>query len=82
LKIVARALNKPRRLRVALSSTEIATLLIAPNRGEFQTGEFTLPVGTSVISLESLDGSESPGADDPRRLSVAIFRIELMTLRP
>jgi hypothetical protein len=82
MKIVARALNKPRRLRVALGTTEIATLLIDPRREEYQTGEFTVPAGTSIISLESLDGSESPGANDPRRLSVAIFRIELLTIQP
>jgi hypothetical protein len=82
MKIVARALNKPRRLRLALGATEIATLLIAPQREEYQTGEFKVPAGTSIISLQSLDGSESPGGNDPRRLSVAIFRIELTTIRP
>jgi hypothetical protein len=78
LKITARALAKPRRLRVSIGDTEIATLLVAPDRGEFQTSAFTLPAGTSTIALESLDGADSPGTDDQRRLSVAVFRVELI----
>ena len=62
MKIVARALSRSRRLRVSIGDVEIATLLVSPERGEHQTSSFTLPSGTSVIALESLDGSESPGA--------------------
>lgn len=81
LKIIARALNKPRRLKLSIEGVEIATLLVSPNRGEYQTSDFTLPTGNSVIALESLDGSEAPGTGDPRRLSVAVFRVELVATR-
>jgi hypothetical protein len=81
LKITARALNRPRRLRVSIGDVEIATLLVATDRGEHQTSGFTLPSGTSVIALESLDGADAPDTGDPRRLSVAVFRVELAVNR-
>jgi hypothetical protein len=81
LKITARALNAPRRLRLNLGDVEIATLLVGPERGEYQTSSFALPAGTSEIALESLDGADTPGTGDPRRLSVAVFRIELVAER-
>jgi hypothetical protein len=79
--IVARALSRPRRLRVSIGDVEIATVLVAPERGEYQTSSFTLPSGTSTIALESLDGSDAAGSGDPRRLSVAVFRVELVATR-
>jgi hypothetical protein len=82
LKITARALGKPRRLRVSTGDGEIATLLVSPDRGEHQTAGFRLPAGTSVISLESLDGSDSPGTGDERKLSIAVYRVELVAARP
>jgi hypothetical protein len=68
----------PRRLRLSIGDVEIATMLVSPNRGEHQTNTFKLPAGTSVISLASLDGSDSPGAGDPRTLSIAVYRLELV----
>jgi hypothetical protein len=82
MKIVARALGMPRRVRVSIGDVEIATLLVSPNRGEHQTGRFDLPAGSSVISLASLDGTDSPGTGDPRRLSIAVYRLELVATRP
>jgi hypothetical protein len=82
MKITARALGKPRRLRVSIGDVEIATLLISPDRGEHQTGSFKLPAGTSVISLVSLDGTDNPGTGDPRNLSIAVYRLELVAARP
>jgi hypothetical protein len=82
LKITARALARPRRLRVTLGDVEIATLLVAPDRGEHQTSGFTLPAGTSTIELESLDGADAPGTGDSRRLSVAVYRVELVAETP
>ena len=82
MKIVARALNRPRRLRVSIGDVEIAIVVVSPERRELQTSSFTLPSGTSVIALQSLDGSEAPGTADPRRSSVAVFRVELVAQRP
>ena len=82
MKITARALAQPRRLRVSIGDTEIATLLVSANRGEHQTDRFQLPAGTSVISLASLDGTDSPGSGDPRQLSIAVYRLELTATRP
>jgi hypothetical protein len=82
LKIIARALAKPRRMRVSIGDFEVDTLLVSPDRAEHQTDRFTLPAGTSVISLESLDGSDSPGTGDPRTLSFAVYRLELTASRP
>lgn len=62
---------------MAVGDTEVATLLISTDRGEYQTSTFMLPPGSSVIALESLDGSETPADGDARRLSIAVFRVEL-----
>jgi hypothetical protein len=81
LKITARSFNRPRRLRIPAGSTEIATLLIQTNIAEYQTNQFELPAGTSVMTLESLEPGESPASGDPRRLSIAVFRIEIVATK-
>jgi hypothetical protein len=78
LKIVARSLSKMRRVKISIGDLEIVTLLISPKIAEYQTPSFTLGTGSTLIALESLDGSEAPAAGDPRRLSVAVFRVELV----
>jgi hypothetical protein len=78
LKIAARAFNKSRRVKVAIGGMAVATLLVAESRAEYQTPPFEVPEGTSFITLESLDGAEPPATGDPRRLSVAVFHMELV----
>jgi len=81
LKFVAHAFAKPRRLRISLESKEVMTLLIAEGLSEYQTPAFDIPAGSHLIELESLDGAETPGGGDSRRLSVAIYRVELIVER-
>jgi hypothetical protein len=78
LKIVARSLNKLRRVKISIGDLEIVTLLMSPKVAEYQTPAFDLGPGSTLITLESLDGSEAPATGDPRRLSVAVFRVELV----
>lgn len=81
LKLNARSINRPRRLKVSVGSTEISTFQIGEGHAEYQTPEFELPAGTNVVTLESLDPGESPATGDPRRLSIAVFRIEFVAVR-
>ena len=81
LKLVARAFNRPRRVKVSIGGTEVATILVAESRAEYQTPAFEIPEGTSFIVLESLDGAESPSTGDARRLSIAVFHLELVAER-
>jgi hypothetical protein len=78
LTIVARSLNKPRHVKISVDDVEVVTLVISPKIAEYQTPAFNLGSGSALITLESLDGSEAPATGDPRRLSVAVFRIELV----
>jgi len=77
LRLTLQALNRARRLRLAIDGSEIATLLIATDRAVYESPAFSVPSGASFIELSSLDGAESPGAD-VRRLSVAIFDAALV----
>jgi hypothetical protein len=79
--LVARAFNKPRRLRIAIDEREVATILVAPNIAAYTTPEFTLPAGRTLMTFESLDGSDPPNTSDPRRLSIQVYRIELVVVR-
>lgn len=81
VKITARSLNRPRRLKVSVATTETATFLVQETRAEYQSSEFVLPGGTTVITLESLEPGESPASGDPRRLSIAVFRIEIVATK-
>jgi hypothetical protein len=81
LRIVARAYNSPKRLRVSIGGHELVTLAVAARVAEYVSPEFNLDPGRVSIALDSLDGSEVPATGDPRRLSFQIFRVELITLR-
>lgn len=78
LEFVARAFKSPRRLRITTAGHEVVTVLVPATIGAFKTPEFTLPADRSMVTFESLDGSESPNSTDPRRLSVQVYRIELV----
>ena len=81
LKIVARSLNKLRRVKISIGDLEIVTLLMSPKIAEYQTPAFNLGPGSTLITLESLDGSEAPATGDPRRLWVGVFRVELVATK-
>jgi hypothetical protein len=78
LTIVARSLNRPRHPKISVDGIDVVTLPISPTVGEHRTPPFNLGSGSTLITLESLDGSEAPASGDPRRLSVAVFRVELV----
>jgi len=81
LKITARSFNRARRLKISSGPTEISTMLVGEVRAEYQTPEFELPAGTHLMALESLEPGEPPATGDPRRLSIAVFRIEIVAVR-
>ena len=78
LTIVARSLNRPRHVKISIGDLEVVTLLVSPQMAEYQTPAFNLDPGSALITMENLDGSETPATGDPRRLSVAVFRVELV----
>jgi hypothetical protein len=78
LEFVARAFSQPRRLRITTGGQEVATILVPATVAALRTPEFTLPAGRSIVVFESLDGSDAPNTSDPRRLSVQVYRIELV----
>jgi hypothetical protein len=79
--LVARAFNQARRLRISIDGREVGTLLVASHTSAYTTPEFTLPAGRTLMTFESLDGSEPPNTSDPRRLSIQVYRIELVVIR-
>ena len=79
--LAARAFMKPRRLRIAADGREVATILVASDTGAYTTADFTLPAGRTLMTFESLDGSDAPNTTDPRRLSIQVYRIELVVVR-
>jgi hypothetical protein len=81
LELVARSFNRPRRLKLSIDGREIVTLLVPSNINAFRTPEFSLPAGRTLMTFESLDGSEPPNTTDPRRLSIQVYRIELVVMR-
>lgn len=81
LKIVARAFNKPRRIRISIQGRDLITLTASPSIAEYQSPEFDLGAGRASIGLESLDGSDMPTSGDLRRLSLQVFQIELVATR-
>jgi hypothetical protein len=70
------AFRRPRRLQLSVGNTTVATLLITPARNRFETPTFEIPSGINFMEVKSLDGADSPGLD-ARRLSAALFRLEL-----
>jgi hypothetical protein len=61
---------------VILNGADVATLLVTTKNELHQTPVFEMNSGVQFVELESLDGAHSPGSD-PRRLSVALFRVDL-----
>ena len=78
LKFTAQAFGRRRRIQLALNGKEITTIAIDTDRADYETPQFLVPLDTRFIELNSLDGAESPGLDT-RRLSIALFRMELVT---
>ena len=77
LKLTAQAFGRLRHVKLSIGATEIATLAIVTERADYETPAFPVPAGLTFIDLTSLEGADSPGAD-PRRLSMALYRIELV----
>jgi hypothetical protein len=77
LQLVGQAFHRQRRLHLSLAGSDLGTVVIATERTQYQTPSFRVPAGGAFVEIESLDGAESP-ATDRRRLSVAMFHIELV----
>ena len=80
LHLAAQAFGHVRRIRIGIGGSEIATLPVTDARSEFTTPWFQIDAGSRFLELRRPDGAASPGAD-PRRLSVAVFDLELLTER-
>ena len=82
LRMVASAFVRARQVNITLGDRTLATLVVPTERAEFTTEEFSVPSGTSFITLESLDSAASAMASgDPRRLSVAVYELESIVNR-
>lgn len=79
LKIVARAFGRDRRITVSSGETVVATLVVLQNRSDYETPAITLAAGRNLITLQSLDGADSSGSADTRRLSIALFHVQVVT---
>jgi hypothetical protein len=49
------------------------------DEADYDTPAFDLPAGISFLDLRSMDAAQAPGRNQ-RRLSVALFRIELVVV--
>lgn len=78
LRVDTRAHARPRRIRLSIAAGDIATWEVPPTRTTFETGNFQLPAGPSVIRFDSLDGADAAGGGDPRRLSIALFGVHVL----
>jgi hypothetical protein len=78
LRIVARAHEKTRGLRVSIGATEIARIQVTPTRDEYDTAAFTIEPGPTYLTFENVDGSAPAGGSDPRRLGIAVFHLEMV----
>ena len=76
LRMTAQAFGRPRHLRLSIGDSEIAILPTTTSRSDFETPSFRIPAGLSFVDFNSVDGSDSAGAD-LRRLSVALFHVAL-----
>jgi hypothetical protein len=77
LRLTAQAFGRARRLEIRMQGTVVARWTIQTTRADFETPEFNVPAGASFLELISLDGATAAGAD-PRRLSFAVYRAELL----
>ncbi|HMD34727.1 MAG TPA: hypothetical protein VKH42_07160 [Vicinamibacterales bacterium] len=82
LRIVARAFGKTRRLRISVGGASIAEITIIEPPQEYETPRFTIPSGTAVMEFESLDGSDRAPGGTERRLAIAIFDVEIVSVDP
>jgi hypothetical protein len=78
LRIVARAHERTRGLRVSMGDAEVARIQVSTTRDEYDTAPFKIEPGTTYLTFESLDGSGPAGGSDPRQLGIAIFHLELI----
>ena len=77
LRMTAQAFRQPRRLQIQIAGSTAATWMIQTTRAEFDTPDFAIPAGASLLELTSLDGATPAGAD-PRRLSNAVYDAALV----
>jgi hypothetical protein len=75
LGFVARAYGQPRRLQFSVDDQRLPIVTISDRRDQYLTAVFAPPSGTSLIRLDSVDGTAQTGTADRRRLSIAIFRM-------
>jgi len=75
LGFVARAFGRPRRLQFSVGGLTLPIVTISDRRDQYLTAAFSIPAGTSLVRVESVDGSAQTGTADERRLSVAMFRV-------
>jgi hypothetical protein len=77
VRMVLGAYIKTRRLRISLGTATIATLTITEGQHGYQTPPVDFAAGSNSLLLETLDGTDSPGGQDARRLSVALFHADV-----
>jgi len=77
LKFIAQAFGRARRIQLALNGSVVATIAISTDRTDYETPTFDIAPGGGFLELKSLDGADSPG-QDLRRLSIALFRLDLL----
>jgi hypothetical protein len=80
LRLAAQAFGQDRHLTMSLGSIVIAALPVRwREEADYETPVFDLPSGVSFLDLKSADAAQAPRGD-PRRLSVAFFRLELVVV--
>ena len=76
LQLSMRSFKRPRRVRFSIAERTVAVVNVGTTESPHETPAFDIREGATYIDIRSLDGSESAGVD-PRRLSVAVFRLKL-----
>jgi hypothetical protein len=76
LKLSLQSFKRPRRVRFSIGERTVAVVNHGTTESPQETPAFDIGEGATYIDISSLDGSESAGVD-PRRLSVAVFRLKL-----
>jgi hypothetical protein len=76
LQLSMRSFKRPRRVRFSIGERTVAVVNVGTTESPQETPAFGIGEGATYIDISSLDGSESGGVD-PRRLSVAVFRLKL-----
>ena len=79
MKAVMQSFGKPRNVRLSLAGSEIGVLTIAPGKSQYDVPRFAINRGVNRVEFTALDGAELPATGDPRRLSVALFYVEVST---